>query len=148
MLGKTITPLTEEHARKTVILISKITITTKPSIPHFAPMRTHNTTRCPKKSKITIVHAMTIHIHSGDFCWQQIVVWAHDAHDIVTEPQVNVQATVLVSLVLCLEIGSSSCKLSKLHLRFNRNIHKWCMNVNDTLPDVSPCKWHLIRNFW
>ena len=41
---------------------------------------------------------------------------------------------------LCLEIGSSTCKLSKSHLRSTRNLHKWCLKVFGTWPDVSPCR--------
>ena len=46
-----------------------------------------------QKSKLSVIlHAITIiGIHDDDFCWQQIDVWAHGAHDIATEPQVIVQ---------------------------------------------------------
>ena len=56
--------------------------------------------------------------------------------------------TVLCTLVLCLEIRSNTCKLSKLHHRFTWNVHKCCMNVNDTYSDVSSCKWRLVCKFW
>ena len=42
--------------------------------------------------------------------------------------------TVLFTLVLCLEIGSCTCKLSKLHQRSIQHFCEWCMNVNDTFP--------------
>jgi len=77
---------------KTVIFISKITITTKSPILHFAPMRTYNNPHFPKNTKITVIwHAITICIYPGGLYLPKIIVWARDAHDIVTESQVSVQ---------------------------------------------------------
>ena len=56
--------------------------------------------------------------------------------------------TVFFTLVLCLEFGSRTYKLSKLHLRSTRNVHKWCMYVNDASLGVSPCQWDLVCEFW
>ena len=74
------------------MLFWKITITIKPPILDFAPMWTHSTPHCSEKSKFSVsLRAIIIGIHAGEFYWQQIDVWAHDAHDIATEPQVIVQ---------------------------------------------------------
>ena len=50
-LGKLSHPSLLSRQVKTVIFISKITITTKSPILHFAPMWTNNTPHCPKKEQ-------------------------------------------------------------------------------------------------
>ena len=55
---------------------------------------------------------------------------------------------VLVTLVLCPEIGSSNHKLSISRLRSTGNVHKLCIDITYTSLSVSPCKWHLLHTFW
>ena len=69
VLRKAIAPLGTQQASETVIFIFKITITTKSPILNIAPMGTHSTLHCPKKSKITAIwHITTTFVHLVGLC--------------------------------------------------------------------------------
>ena len=88
----------------------------------------------------------------------QIVVWACGAHNIGTEPQVTVQVCHFVHSGF-MSRNWSKYLWSKSHHRFTRDVHKWCIYVNDTSLGVDRCKCRLLRellqpqyvcisNFW
>ena len=116
-------------------------------------MGTYNIPYCPKKEQNYCHLACHDHLHPS---WWLLLITTNCClgrrctYIIATESQVTVQVsfTVLVTLVLCPEIGSSIWRLSKLHHISTQNVHKLCMNVNDTFSGVSTCKWRLMCKFW
>ena len=130
--GKLSHPWVPSRQVKTVIFISKITITTISPILNFAPMGTHSTLHCPKKEQnychLAYVSQPLLSIPVAFI--NHKLLFGPTVHIILPQNLKQLYSfCVLVTLVLCQEIGSTSHKLSISHIRSTGNVHKLCIEI-------------------